>query len=278
MKHYVYKISNIVEDKHYIGARSAKNPFKDLGIKYFSSSSDKEFMLEQQEFPERFEYKILEVFSSRDLAVAKEIELHDLYDVAVNESFYNRAKQTSTGFCRLGTTVTHTEESKRKMSESKLGKTISEETKKKIGLAQSGDKNHMWGKTISEETKRKIGLAHRGRVFSVETKRRMSLAQSGKNNPNFGKTTSEETKEKISISGKLAQQKRYIENARRFIIYDSDGNLIHDELIVSFVRFCADNKYPKGSFSRSYRANEPVKGGKFKGWTVRRTNQQTKGE
>ena len=97
-------------------------------------------------------------------------------------------------------------------------------------------------------------------------------------NTQCGVENTQSYRRKNSISNKLAQQKRYIENARRFIIHDAEGNLIHDELIPSFVRFCVDNKYPKGSFGKSYKTNEPVKGGKFKGWTVRRTNQQTKGE
>lgn len=36
--HYVYRITNLVEGKHYYGVRSSKvSPFNDLGTKYFSS-------------------------------------------------------------------------------------------------------------------------------------------------------------------------------------------------------------------------------------------------
>ena len=35
--HYVYRITNIVENKHYYGSRTSKiNPYDDLGKKYFS--------------------------------------------------------------------------------------------------------------------------------------------------------------------------------------------------------------------------------------------------
>jgi len=36
---YIYRISNIELKKYYYGVRTAKNPIKDLGIIYFSSST-----------------------------------------------------------------------------------------------------------------------------------------------------------------------------------------------------------------------------------------------
>ena len=42
MKHYVYRITNIKENKHYYGTRSCEIEIKDdLGFYYFSSSTDK---------------------------------------------------------------------------------------------------------------------------------------------------------------------------------------------------------------------------------------------
>ena len=189
MKHYVYKITNIKENKHYIGVRSAENPSRDLGIKYFSSSSDNGFMLEQQEFPERFEYKILEVFSSRDLAIAKEIELHDKYDVAVNESFYNRAKQTSSGFCRVGTK--QSDEAKRKIGLFNKGKVNSKETRDKISNSLSGENHIYYGKRRSKETIEKIRAAKIG-------KNNPMWGLIGELNPNYGRKHSDETIEKMS--------------------------------------------------------------------------------
>lgn len=65
-----------------------------------------------------------------------------------------------------GETGNHSEESRRKLSESK-----------------KGAKNPNYGKKISEETKKKLSEALRG-----------------KNNPNYGKHHSEETRKKISIN------------------------------------------------------------------------------
>ena len=42
------------------------------------------------------------------------------------------------------------------------------------------------GKKLSEETKRKISTAAKGRIFSEDTKRKMSEARKGKKHPLFG--------------------------------------------------------------------------------------------
>ena len=56
----------------------------------------------------------------------------------------------------------HSEETKRKISESEKGKKLTEEHKRKISEAHKGERNHMFGKHLSEETKKKMGDAHRG--------------------------------------------------------------------------------------------------------------------
>mgnify|MGYP001561718850 CR=1 FL=1 len=53
---------------------------------------------------------------------------------------------------------------KDKIGKANKGKTISIETRKKMSLAHSGNKNHFFGKTHSSETKLKISLAGIGRV------------------------------------------------------------------------------------------------------------------
>jgi len=56
----------------------------------------------------------------------------------------------------------HTEETKRKLSESHKGKKISEETKKKLSEANKGENNPMYGKHHSIETKNKISNLRKG--------------------------------------------------------------------------------------------------------------------
>lgn len=98
MYHYVYRISNTVANKHYYGVRGSKEPRNDLGMIYFSSSTDKEFIQDQKENPHNYKYKIIKIFDKRKDAIRLEIKLHNKFNVGVNESFYNKAKQTSIGF------------------------------------------------------------------------------------------------------------------------------------------------------------------------------------
>ena len=83
---------------------------------------------------------------------------------------------------------THSEETKRKMSESHKGRKHSEETKAKISKSNKGKK-------LSEETKQKLSLSHKGKKLSEETKQKMSISRKGKKH-------SEETKQKMSTSRK----------------------------------------------------------------------------
>lgn len=175
--HYVYRISNILLHKHYYGVRSTnRSPIDDLGKKYFSSSTDRQFISDQKENPSNYKYKIVKVFETRLEAIAHEIFLHERFNVAINPSFYNRSKQKIAGFDRTG------------MSPWMKGKTHSDETKLKIGQKSKGrllgDKNPMYGKTQPEEIKKEHSLRMKGRYIGV-------------NNPFYGKEHSEETKMKM---------------------------------------------------------------------------------
>ena len=106
--HYVYRISNIKLNKHYYGVRSCNcHPTKDLGYKYFSSSSDKEFIENQRLKPQEYRYKIVSIKDTREQAVGVEIYLHEKYDVKSNDNFYNKANQTSIGFDASGLKKTY---------------------------------------------------------------------------------------------------------------------------------------------------------------------------
>jgi len=57
--HYVYRITNILTNKHYYGSRSCNIlPKNDLGFKYFSSSKDNDFIIDQKINPQNYKYKI----------------------------------------------------------------------------------------------------------------------------------------------------------------------------------------------------------------------------
>lgn len=216
--HYTYRITNLIENKHYYGSRTCDcNPIKDLGIKYFSSSSDKKFVKDQKLNPENYKYKVIKTFKTRKEAIQFEIKLHNYFNVGINESFYNKVKQTSTGFDTTGIPIC-------------LGRILSDKTKEKIS---KGNK----GKQITEETKRKISkaLQNTRRNFTSEHKKKLSKSNIGKvicknkttneiicvNQDEFNKNNeligihknrklTEEHKRKISESGRGLKRKTII--------------------------------------------------------------------
>jgi hypothetical protein len=104
--HYVYRITNVVEKKHYYGKRSSKcDPKQDLGKIYFSSSTDKEFIVDQKKNPQNYRYKIVQKFCDGKSAILRESRLHKMFSVGANQKFYNRVNQTPSGYDSTGTHI-----------------------------------------------------------------------------------------------------------------------------------------------------------------------------
>lgn len=92
MFHYVYRITNKRLKKHYIGVRSSEiPPKKDLGHFYFSSSTNKEFILDQKQNKKDYEYYIIKEFKSRKESEDYEIFLLEKYNCGLDERFYNKS-------------------------------------------------------------------------------------------------------------------------------------------------------------------------------------------
>lgn len=70
----------------------------------------------------------------------------------------------------------------RKLCEFNVGRIVSIETRKKMGLAQSLAHKNKKHPPFSEETKKRIGLAHKGKKLSEETKKKMSISKKGEKN------------------------------------------------------------------------------------------------
>ena len=101
--YYVYRISHIISQIHYYGNRITKiNPHSDLGIKYFSSSSDNNFITEQYEFPINFKYKIIRTFDNIGDSTIFESYLHQLFNVKDHPYFYNKSNAYPLGYAHIG--------------------------------------------------------------------------------------------------------------------------------------------------------------------------------
>lgn len=112
---------------------------------------------------------------------------------------------------------TMSEESRRKISEAKKGKPhgpMSEETKKKLSEIRKKQGNFRLGKKHTEETKRKISESNKGKIVVVtdETRQKISGALKGVRRSN-------ETKAKMSAS----QKERMKEYRKGVIQISADG-------------------------------------------------------
>ena len=87
---------------------------------------------------------------------------------------------------------THSEETKKKMSESAKNRSPCSDTARK-NMSEAQKRRP----PITEETRQKISESGKGRFFSAEARKKLSEAKTGSNHPLFGKKHSEESKKKM---------------------------------------------------------------------------------
>jgi hypothetical protein len=153
MFHTVY---NSYESKpsgrDYIGKHSSENPYDD----YKGSFGDDTFEPDA---------KIVIAYSkTAEGAVWFEINFHNVFKVAQDSQYANRATQTATKFDRTG--ASNTPEQNKKISEALRGLMV-------------GEKNPRHGNPVSETTKQKIRESKIGIPRSDETKKKLSESHMG---------------------------------------------------------------------------------------------------
>jgi len=172
MIHYVYKTTNLINNKIYVGVKTNSRHHDDG---YFGSGHILQKAL-QKYGCNTFKKEVLYVFGTPEECFAKESEI-------VNEEFisrkdtYNIALGGKGG--NLGTLVNA------KKSKKLMGHNVSAETKRKISNANKGNTARL-GAIHSEESKKKLS----------EYRKKNGIAK-GENNPMYGKTHSEEAKQKM---------------------------------------------------------------------------------
>jgi len=109
------------------------------------------------------------------------------------------------------------------------GKTHSEETRKKMSNSSKGKpKPWLIGRKVSDETKEKIRQINLGRILSEDTRKKISENHhdiSGKNNPMYGKKHSPETIQKLREKAKNRQKRFWINNGIEEKLINIDENI-----------------------------------------------------
>jgi len=155
---YTYVLTHIPSGKKYYGMRCRKNCHPDeFWVKYFTSSKIVKRLI-QQDGIYSFDFEIRKTFKTKIEAIVWEHKVLRRLKVHTDVNWLNQCNGNEIFPMTFG----------------RLGKTTSEEHKKKIGDAQRGSKNHMYGKTHTPEAREKIRAAHLGRKASKETRTKMS--------------------------------------------------------------------------------------------------------
>lgn len=214
--HYVYLTTNLINGKQYVGDHT-ENRYKN----YLGSGKSLKIAIKKYG-KENFKKEILEYFDSREkshLAEEKYIKLYNTmcpngYNISPTGGLYksgSHSEETKKKMSESAKNIKNPEIKSKKISESKKGIKRSEETIKKMSESNKGKEPWNKGKTnvYSEETKKKISEKLKGKIsnrkgekHTEESKKKMSEFRKGKEPWIKGRKHTEETKQKISESNK----------------------------------------------------------------------------
>ena len=176
MSHYTYmlKVKEPTDARAlYIGVRTCKAE-PELDSAYLGSCKPLKAWIKDNG-ADKVEKIILGRWSTREEAMLHEILLHDCFDVGRNQEFWNRAKQTATGFDRTGAEQVPWNKGVKSSPEARLKQSIGMQAwlakLRKLGLPHwaVGRESPNKGKKMSEESKRKLSEARSGQRNSIST-------------------------------------------------------------------------------------------------------------
>ena len=172
MIHYVYKTTNLINGKFYIGVKTNSRHYDDgyFGSGFLLNKAIKKYGLDN------FKKEVLWHFGTAEECFKKEAEIVT-EDFIKLDNTYNIALGGKGG--NLGSLANQ------KKSQKLKGHKLSEETKKKISEANKGNKVRL-GAKHSDESKKKLSVY-----------RKTNKIAKGENNPMYGKTHTSESKNKM---------------------------------------------------------------------------------
>lgn len=192
---YTYFLYHKPTHKKYYGVRWAKGCMpEDLWTTYFTSSKYVKLLI-QQYGKESFIFEIRKTFSDVNSAILWEKKVLRRLNVLTNEEWLNKNISGSIkNDVHPMLNRHHSLETKERIRNSKLGRSLSAETKKKLSESHSGSNHWNYGKKWDKETiekNRQSNITKRkefpelfknppspkGRKHNDETKKRMSEAR-----------------------------------------------------------------------------------------------------
>lgn len=199
----IYKITNKVNGKVYIG-----QTIRSLKSRWSHHCTDKRgyccllYNAIQKYGRENFTVEQIDSAISRDELDEKEIHWIQHHDSTDKNKGYNLmsgghhhefSEETKRKLSESRRGRKLSEEHKRNISKANTGKRHSDETRKKLSESHKGERHHLFGKHLSDDTKLKISIGRVNFHHTEESKSKLSEAHKGKK-------LSKEHKEKIRQS------------------------------------------------------------------------------
>lgn len=230
---FIYETTNLVNGKKYIGKHKRSQNNADPDDSWYLGSGKLLIYAIEKYGVENFSRRIICECDSEEELTSKELHYINVYNAAESEEYYNILDVPSPTF--LG--CHHTEDFKEHMSSIMKGRYVSDETKKKISISRSG-------KSMSKDSRVLISRSllgnkrRLGRLASDETRKKLSAVRSGeknpmygrlgKDNPNYGRKNTKESIENMSaIRSEANTGKIWINNstANRFVTVEEYESL-----------------------------------------------------
>lgn len=196
--------TNLINGKKYIGQKK----FDKKWINYIGSGVYFKNAIKKYG-KENFSREIIAIAYSRKELDGLEKEFIKFHNATESDNFYNIADGGHNGNTFAGKTEEEMNGISKKISDSKVGKNLSEDTCTKISEALKGHIPWNIGITPSEETKQKISKSNIGKKLTEEQKIKVSMSK-------IGKPRSKDTKEKISQTLKLLTDEQVNEIRQKY--------------------------------------------------------------
>lgn len=177
--YYIYKTTNLLNGKQYIGKHKGSTNDIYLGSGILISAAIEKYGVQN------FHKEILSLCETETEANEKEKYYICLFNAVEDPNFYNIADGGQGGYVTKG-----------------YSKDQRIAVNKKISEANSGEKHPMYNKHHSEETKQKLRIKSLA-YWTEEKKLERSIAYQGENNPAFGIKHSPEAIEKTISSQRI---------------------------------------------------------------------------